>query len=238
VHATGTLRQIEHSDDLGSGDCHFTHTSGAMRLAEILLAWLGYFVLHSWLAASSVKAWIARRWPQLVPGYRIAFNVLAVLTLPPILWLVHDTQSTWLWQWRGAWAWVADAIALLALVCFLASLRAYDMGEFFGLRQLEKYDRDMPGTFTVSPLHRFVRHPWYCIGLVLIWTRDMNEPFLISALAISAYLFIGAKFEDRKLVESYGETYRRYMAAVPGLIPLPWRYLSAKEVAALLSRRR
>ncbi len=209
-----------------------------MKLAEILLAWLGYFALHSLLAATVVKAWIARRWPKCAPGYRVAFNALAVVTLLPVLWLVHDTQSAWLWQWRGAWAWLADVLALLALLCFFVSIRAYDMGEFFGLRQLEKGDADVPVIFAVSPLHRFVRHPWYCIGLVLIWTRDMNQPFLISALAITAYLFVGSKFEESKLVECYGETYRRYMAAVPGLIPLPWKYLSAKEAAALASRAR
>jgi protein-S-isoprenylcysteine O-methyltransferase Ste14 len=209
-----------------------------MKSAEILLAWLGYFVLHSLLAASIIKAWIARHCPQLVPGYRIAFNVLAVLTLLPIVWLIHDTQSAWLWQWQGAWAWVADAFALLAILCFFVSIRAYDMGEFFGWRQLEKGDAGVPVTFTVSALHRYVRHPWYCIGLVLIWTRDMNEPFLISALAITAYLLIGSKFEEWKLIESYGETYRRYMAAVPGLIPRPWKYLSAKQAAALVNRPR
>ena len=206
-----------------------------MRLAEILLAWAGYFALHSLLAASCTKAWVGRRWPRLMPGYRMGFNAVGTLTLVPVLWLVHDTQSAWLWQWLGIWAWVANGVALMAILCLFASARAYDMDEFLGLRQLREGGNDVPQTFTVSPLHRFVRHPWYSIALVLVWSRDMNEAQLVSALAITAYLFVGSWLEERKLIASYGQKYRSYMAQVPGLIPLPWKYMSALDAATLVN---
>lgn len=205
-----------------------------MKLAEIALFWLGYFVLHSLLAASGTKAWAGRRWPQLMPGYRLLFNVISSVALLPVLWLVYGTESEWIWQWRGAWAWLANGVALLAIACFYASTRAYDMGEFLGLRQIREHSRDDRQTFTLSVFHRFVRHPWYCFGLVLIWTRDMNGPLLVSALAISAYFVVGSKLEERKLIVRYGEKYRSYIARVPGLVPLPWKYLTAAEADALL----
>lgn len=207
-----------------------------MRLAEILLAWLGYFALHSLLAGSGIKARIARRWPQFMPGYRMVYNAVAAVALLPVLWLVHGTESAWLWQWRGAWAWLADAVTLTAILCFIASTRSYDLREFLGLRQLKEQRNDVPQTFTVSPLHRFVRHPWYSIALVLIWTRDMNGPLLISGLAITFYFVVGSRLEERKLIASYGDSYRRYMAAVPGLIPLPWKHLSAAGARDLMNR--
>lgn len=207
-----------------------------MRLAEILLAWLGYFALHSLLAASSVKEWIARHWPEFMRSYRVVFNLVATVTLLPVLWLVHDTESSWLWQWRGAWAWVANGVALVAILCFFASSRSYDMGEFLGVRQWRAHGNDAAQTFAVSFFHRFVRHPWYSISLVLIWTRDMNQPLLVSGLAITAYFVIGSRLEESKLIASYGEKYRNYMAAVPGLIPLPWKYLSATEATNLMNR--
>lgn len=207
-----------------------------MRLAAIALAWFGYFALHSVLAAASVKAWVGSRWPQFLPGYRIAFNLVATLSLIPVLWLVYGADSGWLWQWRGVRAWLANGFAAAAVVCLLVFGSGYDMGEFLGLRQLGADGRDQPESFTVSALHRFVRHPWYCIGLVLIWTRDMNGPLLVSALMITAYFVVGSKLEEAKLLAAYGEPYRRYMAKVPGLIPLPWKYLTASEAAALTRR--
>jgi len=207
-----------------------------MRLAAIALAWLGYFALHSVLAALSVKAWVAGRWPNFMPRYRIAFNILSTLTLIPVLWLVYGVDSDWLWQWRGAWAWLGNGVALAAVMSLFVSGRSYDMGEFLGLRQLSGHGNDQPESFTVSTLHRFVRHPWYCIGLVLIWTRDMNGPLLVSALMITAYFIVGSRLEEGKLLAIYGETYRRYMAKVPGLMPLPWKYLTAGEASALMQR--
>ena len=207
-----------------------------MKLAVIALAWLGYFALHSVLAASSFKAWIAGRWPQFMPGYRIAFNLLATLTLIPVLWLVYRGDNDWLWRWQGAWAWLADGLALAAILGLLLSGPGYDMGEFLGLRQLHQHGDDHPENFTISAIHRFVRHPWYCVGLVLIWTRDMNGPLLVSALMITAYFVVGSKLEEGKLLAVYGETYRRYMEKAPGLFPLPWKRLSAAEAAALTKR--
>lgn len=204
-----------------------------MKLGGIALAWFAYFVLHSVLAATGVKAWIGRHWPRVMPAYRLAFNLLAVLTLLPVLWLVYGTAGEWLWRWQGAWAWLANGLALAAMLGFLATGRSYDMAEFLGLRQLHKPVSDDAETFSVSLIHRFVRHPWYCIGLVLIWSRDMNGPLLVSALMITAYLVIGSKLEEGKLIASIGEPYRRYMAQVPGLIPLPWKHLTAAQAAAL-----
>ncbi len=206
-----------------------------MRLATIAIAWLGYFALHSLLASSAAKAWVARRWPHLMPGYRAAFNLIAILALLPVLWLVYAQPSHWFWQWQGLLAWLANGLALAALLCFVASTRAYDMGEFLGLRQLKEHGSDDNQTFTLSFFHRYVRHPWYCFGLVLIWTRDMNQPLLVSAVAITLYFIVGSRLEERKLVARYGEKYRRYMARVPGLVPVPWRHLSAREADALVN---
>jgi len=206
-----------------------------MRLAAIALAWFAYFALHSLLSASGVKEGVRRRWPRLMPGYRAAFNGIALVTLLPVLWLVYATGGAWLWQWKGALAWLANGLALAALLGFAATTRYYDMGEFLGLRQLREHGNDEAQTFTLSVFHRFVRHPWYSLGLVLIWTRDMNAPLLVTALAITLYCIAGSRLEEKKLVALYGEQYRRYMAKVPGLLPLPWKYLTAGEADALMN---
>lgn len=52
---------------------------------------------------------------------------------------------------------------------------------------------------------------------------------LVSSLAMTLYLVVGSYLEERKLVLEYGEMYRRYQQKVPGLIPLPWKYLKHEE---------
>lgn len=206
-----------------------------IKLVEIAAAWGAYFALHSLLAADAAKTWVARHWPRLLPGYRAAFNLISLVALLPVLWLVYSGNGHWLWRWHGALWWLANGAALAALLAFFASTRAYDMGEFLGLRQLGQSQRANAEAFTLSTFHRYVRHPWYCFGLVLLWTRDMNGPLLVSALAITLYLVIGSRLEERKLISQYGQKYRDYMSKVPGLVPLPWKHLTAAEAKALIS---
>jgi protein-S-isoprenylcysteine O-methyltransferase Ste14 len=155
----------------------------------------------------------------------------------PILYLSYALDGTPLWQWSGAWRWLSDGLALAALAGFVITARWYDMETFLGLRQLREHDRQPDGHegFRISPIHRFVRHPWYFFGLVLVWSGDKTLPLLVSTLAITIYFIVGSRLEEKKLLTMYGDAYRRYMARVPGLVPLPWKFLSADEAARLKS---
>lgn len=206
----------------------------------VALAWVLYALLHSLLASLAFKGWVARRWPAAMPGYRLAYNAVALATLAPMAWLILGSDGDWLWRWEGLPAWCANGLALSALLGFAASTRHYDMDEFLGLAQLRARARhvDRAGGFAISPFHRFVRHPWYCFGLVLIWTRDMNPALLVSAVAVTLYFIVGSRLEEKKLLSLHGEAYRRYREHVPGLLPLPWKYLSAAEAAALMQGTR
>lgn len=203
----------------------------------LLAAWLLYFTLHSVLASLWLKHRVAARWPYLMPAYRLGFNLLALVGLVPPLWLTFSLPGPRLWAWTGAAAWIANGLALAALAGFLWSLRWYDGAEFLGLRQWRASERRVEDQerLHISPLHRFVRHPWYSLGLVLVWTRDMNPGLLLSSLAITGYFLLGSRLEERKLIVYYGDRYRHYRSRVPALIPLPWRHLSRAEARELIA---
>ena len=194
---------------------------------SLAAAWTAYFALHSLLASHAAKSWLTHRWPGLGRRYRLAYNAVAVLTLVPVLGLAAAAGGPWLWRWEGLWGWLADGLALAARGGFAWSARYYDLGEFAGVRRPEG------SGLRISPLHRHVRHPWYSLGLVILWSRDMNAAWLVSALLISAYLVVGSRLEERKLVAEFGEAYRSYQRRVPGLVPRPWRRLSAAQAQAL-----
>ena len=164
----------------------------------LALSWVGYFALHSALASLAVKRWVAAAWPHLMPYYRLMYNSLATLLILPILWLTFHNPGPQLWHWQGAAAWLANGLALAALIGFWLSLKSYDTQEFLGLRQMHLNTRKVEDQehFQLSPFHRYVRHPWYFFGLVLLWTRDMNVAMLLSGVFITLYLVIG----DRKSV--------------------------------------
>lgn len=200
----------------------------AALLGTLALAWAAYGAIHSLTAAHAVKDWVAARWPRLAARYRLAYNAVAVLLLAPVLALHWAASGEALWRWPGLAGHVSTGIAVVAAALFAWTLRWYDGAAFLGLRATG------PERFTISPLHRHVRHPWYCLALLVLWTRDMDAALLVSAACVTAYLMVGSRLEDRKLIAEFGAPYRRYAARVPGLLPIPGRSLSRAEADALL----
>lgn len=207
-------------------------------LLGLSAAWLGYGFVHSWLASLAVKRWTAAHWPGLMPAYRLGYNLVALVLLVPIGgWLLVD-PGPHLWRWVGPWRWLGDGLALGALAALLLPGAGYDTGAFLGWHPWREGRRDGGDgePFRIGLLHRFVRHPWYALSLVLIWTRDMTALRLVSALWITAYFIVGSRLEERKLIAAHGDRYRHYRVRVAGLLPLPWKTLSRAEARELEAR--
>lgn len=213
--------------------------AGVGPYIALALAWAAYLGLHSLLASRRVKAAVATRWPGRTRSYRLAYNLLAVALLAPLAAWTLALDGPSVIAWTGPAWWLAQGAALAALAAFAASLRAYDLDHFLGLRQWRGTAPITDGgvepwePLRISGLHRFVRHPWYFFGLVILWTRDLHLAGFLGALAITGYLVVGSRLEERKLIQAYGDAYRAYRERVPGLIPLPGRHLSPGEGAEL-----
>ncbi len=153
---------------------------------------------------------------------------------------MYSHQSEPLWQWTNTGKWIANGLALIAIIGFWWSLRYYDGREFLGLSQLKRQDRsaDHHEALSISPMHRFVRHPWYFFALTIIWTRDMDPAFFMTTVMLTLYFVVGSRLEERKLVHYYGETYRAYQQRVPSLIPIPWRYIDRRSARELEKQSR
>lgn len=194
----------------------------------IALAWMLYGVLHSWLASTTLKRRVAARWPLAPRVWRLAYNLLAILLLLPPLWLTWRHDGPLVIDWSPWLAWPA---AFAAIVGYLWSLRWYDGMDFLGLRHLNGKQSHDP--LILSPMHRYVRHPWYSLGLLYLWTRDLNAGWLVAVMVITVYLIVGARLEEQKLIAAFGDAYKLYCKRVPSLIPWPGKRLSAEEARAL-----
>lgn len=189
----------------------------------LALGWLLYALVHSATASRPCKTFVQARWPALFGRYRLLYNGLAVVLLVPLLAMSLTTPGPQLWTWSGAAAWLANGLAVIALLSFWRHGSGYDLRAFLG------FDRQCPAgpaKLVISDWHRFVRHPWYSLALLLIWTRDMSASSLVSALAITLYFWLGSRHEELGLCAEFGERYREYQRAVPRLLPSPWRVLS------------
>ena len=200
--------------------------------AIILAAsWIIYFVIHSILADENIKQRLIARYHLDLQHYRLLYVVIATLLALIPLWLTFSQSGELLWSWYGPMAVVMNIIALLGIGGFILSMRYYDGLAFLGFKPFQTKNAEQP--LILSPLHRYVRHPWYFFSLLIIWSRDMSLAWFITCTAITAYLIIGSRLEENKLILYFGEQYRRYQKKVPGLFPLPWKYLSQAEAEEL-----
>ena len=196
---------------------------------DLALAWLAYGLIHSLFAADTVKRLAAERFALAGPGYRLAYNLSAMVLLVPVVWLLLDHPGTLLWDPGSALRFAFDLVALAGVLALFLAGPGYDLREFLGIGKREAAQPAL----RISRWHCYVRHPWYTVALLIIWTREMYAAWLVSALCITAYFVIGAWFEEQKLERCFGEPYRRYRSRVPGLLPFRGRALSNPEAAEI-----
>jgi protein-S-isoprenylcysteine O-methyltransferase Ste14 len=186
-----------------------------------LLAVALYGILHSLLASPPAKA-AARRWlgTPATRLYRLAYNLIAAVTLLPVLAVPAAYPGPTLYRLEPPWQLAALAGQLAALGLLAIGLLQSDVRHFLGLRQLMESEPGEPPALMVKGLYRWVRHPLYTAGLIFLWlTPLMTTSLLAFNFGLSLYILIGSVFEERRLLAEFGQAYADYQKRVPRLIP-------------------
>jgi protein-S-isoprenylcysteine O-methyltransferase Ste14 len=195
------------------------------------LLWLSFGLGHSVLADARVKA---RLKPYLRAGYRLAYNLFALLHIALVVaagWgLLGETEPFM----RPGWLVAAQgATALLGAGVLVAALLRYDLGRLAGTAQLRASAQnkflDDEEPLRLSGFHRYVRHPLYAGAFLLLWGRIADELTLATAVWASLYLWVGSRYEERRLLARFGEAYARYRERVPAFFPWKGRAITPPE---------
>ena len=188
----------------------------------ILLACAVWGLVHSWLASLEAKE-LARKLlgvEIMEQFYRLVYNIFSVLSFLPVLVLPVWLPDQLLYRIHFPWLFLTFAIqGLAALTVFIGLMQTGPL-DFAGFRQLLRLPDDRPSGLVTRGLYRHVRHPLYSAGIVFLWfSPQMSVNLAALFFGLTAYLVIGALFEERKLVHQYGQAYRDYRRATPMLIP-------------------
>jgi methanethiol S-methyltransferase len=190
--------------------------------------WLIFFIVlwgivHSILASTGFKDLLRGRLGNgFMKFYRLLYNIFAVISLAPVLYLMISLPDKTLYRISPPWnylMWTGQAVsAFLLLIAVLQT----DVLAFVGLRQL--VEGEEKSDLVTSGLYRFVRHPLYTFSLSVLWlSPSMTVNTFIVYAAFTIYILIGAVFEERKLMREFGEKYANYKSKTSMLIPgLRW----------------
>jgi protein-S-isoprenylcysteine O-methyltransferase Ste14 len=184
-----------------------------------------FAVQHSLMARPGFKRW----WTQMVPHAveRTTYVLFSSLVLIVLYWN---------WQPMTGIVWsVTDPVGRIAILAVfvlgfalvLASTFLINHFELFGLLQVwsRLTGRAIPEpTFKTPLFYKNTRHPLYLGFILAFWAAPtMTTGHLLFSVATTGYIFIGIWFEERDLVNLFGDQYRRYREQVSMLIPLPRR---------------
>jgi methanethiol S-methyltransferase len=201
--------------------------SGRMApLGEALLINAALLTLFAVQHSTMARPWFKRMWTRIVPKQIERSTYVLLSSLALILLFV-------LWQPIGGVIWKveqpalsAGLYALFAMGFLLVLVSTFLINHFdlFGLRQVYLYLRGKPYTqlrFGTPILYQHVRHPLYLGWLFAFWaTPTMTIAHLVFAIATTAYIFLAIQFEEKDLIDAYGDDYKRYKQNVPMIVPV------------------
>ncbi len=175
---------------------------------------------HSVMARPAFKA----RWTQIVPApLERSVYVLAASLCLMILFIGWHPVTGDLWRVAGPLAIVLWALFAAGWAIVLLSTFLINHFELFGLMQVYRHWRGASAAdprFRTPLFYKLVRHPLYSGFLIAFWaTPAMTAGHAIFAAAMSVYVVIAIRHEERDLVALFGPAYRDYQATTGMLVP-------------------
>lgn len=193
----------------------------------ILLLFTLFGMLHSLLASNKIKLAVSEIAGDFIAFYRLAYVVISVASLY-LIYEIAPGPDVNIYDLKNPFDFIILIPQLIALLGIIWSLKYFCVKEFLGINQVlrwyygeyDKKELDEHMTFIAGGPYKFVRHPLYFFSIIFIAARPaMNLSDLTFIAGIIAYFYVGSFYEEKKLIEKFGNRYKEYQQTVPRLIP-------------------
>ena len=197
--------------------------------AAVTIILLSVFCIsHSILASNKVKKLFQDRFGNGIAYYRIGYNIISVISFI-IIYLSLPTINITLYDLPSPYDLIILFLQLLSLIGFIWSARYFSSGEFIGWAQIRRLregnydsnDLDESSTLRIEGPYKYSRHPIYFFSIVFLVMRPvMSLSYFLIVVIFVVYFYIGSVFEEKRLIEKFGEAYTNYQKSVPRIIPI------------------
>lgn len=178
--------------------------------------WLIFGAMHSFFIYLPIRKKVQHFLGIDDQTYRLFYALLSIVSLFLAALVTLLSDGNWLLQpdyitYTGGMMLMLGALYLMKL-----SFKNYSLTVFIGL-QPEKTTK-----LELSGMNRYVRHPLYLstilflVGMMAFWPSDV---MLLTGAILTAYILLGARLEERKLINQFGKDYLDYIKEVPFMLP-------------------
>jgi methanethiol S-methyltransferase len=206
--------------------------SYAADVIIILIAFAVFGYSHSLLASNKLKKAAAEKFGSLIAFYRLIYNFISFLSLY-ILYLLLPRPDLVIYDLPYPWDLIIIIPQILALAGVIWSAKYFSLWEFAGISQVKRWiegnydqdDLDEKLSFRVEGPYKLSRHPVYFFAIMFLLFRPSMDLFYLTIFILfTAYFYIGSVYEEKKLIEQFGEEYIQYQKNVPRIIPFKLKF--------------
>ena len=196
-----------------------------MNYLLIALMWTGYCALHSFLISIWFTNLMKRSLKDFYAFYRLFYNVISVVLLVPLIIYSVQIEGEAIITYSLPLSIIRYVlISISILIVLKAFFFDYDSLAFFGIRQLLAFGKNKSQEKHTNEIRKkgllgIVRHPMYFGLMLFLWCQTFSLTDIVINSVLTAYIIIGTRLEEDKLILEFGDTYIRYQHEVPMLIP-------------------
>ncbi len=182
----------------------------------ILVTWLIYYGLHSFLISDWMKVRVRNTGVSL-HVWRVIYSILSTIGFVLLFYWMAIVESIELLPNSNWLRFLAMVSTTYGVILGRIAFRNYSLMEFLSID-----DRFMESQLITKGIQSKIRHPLYSATILIFIGFFLFIPKMVSLVALIAmllYLPVGIHFEERKLVKKFGVYYLEYRKRVPALVP-------------------
>ncbi len=194
----------------------------------IILLFALFAYSHTWLASIKIKRALAEKLGNKIAFYRLFYNASSIIFFAAF-YAVSPKPDIMVYDLRFPFDIITFALQVLSLIGLFWASRGIDLKEFIGIAQIKRYingeynvdDLDEKQTLKIEGAFKFVRHPIYLFSILFLGFRPtMTLFYLTMYICVIVYFYTGSIYEERKLIEIFGDEYIEYQKRVSRIFPV------------------
>ncbi|MGM0943717.1 MAG: NnrU family protein [Bacteroidota bacterium] len=186
----------------------------------ILLAasWIIFYTVHSLLAASKLKRILKEKLGSAYKWYRLFYSLLSILLFLGIIFQAILISPSKIWNESPWIVYLGYMLATFGTILAVKSSKGWSIRTFIGISPPNEEKENL----LVTGWYSRMRHPLYA-SLVLLFVGYLlvagTLTSLVHLLCLAVYLPFGIYFEEKNLIQKFGEDYLKYQKQVPAIFP-------------------
>jgi len=190
-----------------------------MNFVFAIFLWLTFGFIHSYMARTKFQKIIKKNFGEIFEKYfyRFFYFISQCVIFYFIYGIIKNLDpGSILLKIPESFDKIYFIFYIFSNLFLIISVLQFDVSEFIGVSQVIKFfkksknnnNQKLNSTF----LYKYVRHPMY-LGIILVYISShtiFTELFFINLISLVVYIEIGSFYEEKTLVEKFGENYLKY----------------------------